>query len=282
MSYSHFRIGDNYAEVMAEGLKTINSFKRYELAKNRLTGKGAETIIPKINPQNVKHLDLSGNKIGRLGCETLAGLIQRYDCKIVELKLEGNKLGDQAIDVLLESLEFNRTLKVLNINDNNLSDDSGVKLGAVLETNISICEVYCQWNQFKTRGGNAILKALKENKTVRVLDLSWNSLGLLNSTFAKTFSEFISSNTSLIHMDLSNNYFNKEDCAIIAEGLKENHTLYGFHFHGNIGYLDARGFLVIPEDHYQSVSSLHTIHNIEGSIILKLLSEKESKCKLKV
>lgn len=46
-------------------------------------------------------------------------------------------------------------------------------------------------------------------------------------------------------MDFSNNNFNLEDCIRIGESLNKNHTLYGFHFVGNYGYIDTRGFLVI-------------------------------------
>ena len=40
-------------------------------------------------------------------------------------------------------------------------------------------------------------------------------------------------NKTLVHMDLSHNNFSKQDCEIIDEGLKENHTLLGIHMVGN-------------------------------------------------
>lgn len=34
---------------------------------------------------------------------------------------------------------------------------------------------------------------------------------------------------------------------MIANGLVSNRTLYGFHYRGNYGYVNARGFLVLGE-----------------------------------
>lgn len=39
----------------------------------------------------------------------------------------------------------------------------------------------------------------------------------------------------IVHMDLSFNSFDIEDCMIIAEALQYNHSIYGFHFQGNYG-----------------------------------------------
>ena len=52
----------------------------------------------------------------------------------------------------------------------------------------------------------------------------------------------------LIHLDLSFNNFNLEESKIIQKSLLENHILFGFHFRGNYGFVDNKGFLIIPED----------------------------------
>ena len=118
----------------------------------------------------------------------------------------------------------------------------------MLELNSSLEELYLQWNQIKSQGGTNIVNGLKLAPKLRVLDFSWNSLGLNGSQFAKNFAAYIAENTTLIHLDLSNNYINKDDAKIIAEDLKLNHTLYGFHFYGNMGYVDHKGFLIVLDN----------------------------------
>jgi len=37
------------------------------------------------------------------------------------------------------------------------------------------------------------------------------------------------------------------DCKSIAQTLKENQTIYGFHFASNYGYVNYNGYLIVPE-----------------------------------
>jgi len=40
-------------------------------------------------------------------------------------------------------------------------------------------------------------------------------------------------NMHLLHLDISHNHFKPEDSEVMADGLKENHTLLGVHTVGN-------------------------------------------------
>ena len=42
---------------------------------------------------------------------------------------------------------------------------------------------------------------------------------------------------------MSHNNIRLDDVEIIAEGLKDNHTILGLHFVGNDGDVDAKGFV---------------------------------------
>lgn len=55
-------------------------------------------------------------------------------------------------------------------------------------------------------------------------------------------------NVEIRHLDLSHNYFSLEDSLSISESLENNKTIYGFHYTGNVGYVDSRGFLVVKEN----------------------------------
>lgn len=51
-----------------------------------------------------------------------------------------------------------------------------------------------------------------------------------------------------MHLDLSNNQFNQSQSEAIAKSLEDNHTIYGFHFSGNIhSSIDHLGFLNITK-----------------------------------
>lgn len=50
-----------------------------------------------------------------------------------------------------------------------------------------------------------------------------------------------------MHLNLSNNYFTREEMKSISEGIKENKTIYGLHMESNYGYVDIRGFVVLQD-----------------------------------
>jgi len=247
LKLNHYRLGDKYAEVLSEGLKSMRGCNALELANNRLTEVGANHVLSKLT-YLTEYVNLSGNSIGKMGCEHLVSIISLKNSRIIELNLEGNKLGDNCIGQLCDAIAYNDSIKKLKIGKNFLSDNVAERISKMLEMNSTLEELYIQWNQIKSVGGATIVNGLKSANHLKILDFSWNSLGLNGSHFAKAFGSYIATNTTLAHLDLSNNYINKADAKIIAEDLKSNHTLYGFHFAGNCGFVDFKGFLVIPDD----------------------------------
>lgn len=59
----------------------------------------------------------------------------------------------------------------------------------------------------------------------------------------KTIGNVLTNNKVLVHVDFSGNNFNEEESKFIGEKLHKNKKIYGFHFHGNFGYIDSKGFL---------------------------------------
>ena len=165
------------------------------------------------------------------------------------INLEGNKLGDYAIVSLCEILSDNDTIRKLNLNRNFLTNRSANLIGKMLLNNDTLEELYLSWNQIKGQGGIDIIAGITQSSRIRVLDFSWNALGAQNISCAQSLANFIDKNKKLVHLDLSNNYFAKDSACIIAKALENNHTLYGLHFQGNFGYIDAKGFLIVEENY---------------------------------
>jgi hypothetical protein len=57
---------------------------------------------------------------------------------------------------------------------------------------------------------------------------------------------------------MSNNKINETDVEVIAEGLKENHTIFGIHFVGNAGHVDNKGFVISSDEQTKSDSIFYT------------------------
>jgi len=63
-------MGDKYAQVLSEGLKSVKGFQKLELANNRISSIGADHLLSKLSYQT-EILNLSGNSIGKIGIDHL-------------------------------------------------------------------------------------------------------------------------------------------------------------------------------------------------------------------
>lgn len=105
---------------------------------------------------------------------------------------------------------------------------------------------------------------MKENFSLKVLDLSYNKLGSDTKAFGEYLKELLIKNESgLLHLDLSHNQIKKDESNVIAIGLKENSNIYGFHFNGNEGQMNPKGFLIVGETNY----FLEPNKQIKGSVV---------------
>lgn len=201
----------------------------------------------------LKKLDLSENSLGR-AAQNLCKILKHTKCQITFLSLEKTKLSDSTVCMLLQSLHKNKNLKSLNLSENNLSDRIVQDLTTLLSLHPNIREIYLRWNKLSPVGGKKIFEYLKADQKLYVLDLSWNSLGLESKLFnrenrlADYICTFLQTNKTLLHLDLSCNKFSLDECKKIAESLKTNQSIYGFHFQGNFGSVDTLGFLNISEN----------------------------------
>jgi len=171
------------------------------------------------------------------------------------------------------------TLRSINLNENNLTDAISETFVETLENCNYIKELYLRWNGLTSKFGVTFFDRLKQGKCpLKVLDLSWNSLGKglkvvkapqkkkrrrnVQPELADVLEEFLATDKSLVHMDLTANKFRYEESEKIKNGLDHNHTLYGFHFEANYGYVDSEGYLVLEP--FKDMSFGHSTIKING------------------
>jgi len=64
-------------------------------------------------------------------------------------------------------------------------------------------------------------------------------------------------------LDLSSNQFNISESKLIAEGMKRNKIIKGFHFENNIGYVNYGGYLIVDDQVENSTIMRHRIKGLE-------------------
>ena len=81
---------------------------------------GIESIeIEKENsPRHLRQLALQGNSINTDGCRQIAKLLQGGDVTLKSLNLEGNKIDDEGVEILVDALQNNKSLKDLDLKGN--------------------------------------------------------------------------------------------------------------------------------------------------------------------
>jgi len=91
------------------------------------------------------------------------------------------------------------------------------------------------WNSLKVYGGGAIFEAVYTNEYLKVLDLSWNSIGTCSTkeNIVKIIKALSKESKSLVHLDLSFNKFTLEESLAIQKAIEKNKVMLGFHFEGN-------------------------------------------------
>lgn len=90
------------------------------------------------------------------------------------------------------------------------------------------------WNQLGPNSGTSIAKGLMQNRSIRVLDLSYNRLGMSTGDCISAFCDAIVQHSfSVTHLDLAYNQLSESQLRQLAVHLEKNQTLFGLHIDGN-------------------------------------------------
>jgi Ran GTPase-activating protein (RanGAP) involved in mRNA processing and transport len=132
------------------GLKLNVNLQIVNLQGTNLTTQSMLKLVGSLNVQ-LQSLDISRNpEIGIDAYKQLCEMVlenERFNW-FETLQMEGNMIGDSVLQQLLQGLNFNFSIRFLNLSQNNISE----------------------------LGAKYIKKYLKENTILRVLFLHWNNL----------------------------------------------------------------------------------------------------------
>lgn len=156
---------------------------------------------------------------------------------------------------------------------NQISDAGAKIISTFIEKSVVLETLQLHWNKIRAKGAMCLAKAIKTNRTIKILDISFNSFGsgavkkaivqddpkkqeevaaeqrhaiskLECVVSAWKWRKTLMKNFTLLHLDISFNSFSDQDMIAIGDGLRENHTLLGCHVEGNSSKLDSLGFIV--------------------------------------
>ena len=264
-----YSMGDRYAEALSKGIKHITCLSHLNVSSNRLTDFGATQLVDNLAPDTVISIDLSNNQITGRTVDKISEVIDDTRCKLQMLGLEGNKLGDSPIDMLMRTLGYNETLLELNLARNLLSDYAARTIALYVKESKSLQKLDLHWNNIRGPGACDLFRALSHNSSLRILDISWNSLGSPPGSGAgDQIGRAFKRHPALFHVDISHNKLSEADCLKISEGLSHNHGIMGLHMDGNESQVDVLGFMH-PEKACRQPATAHVFTRILGNSKVK-------------
>lgn len=138
------------------------------------------------------------------------------------LKLGGFNLGNSSARIIGHLLRLNRTLKIVDLGFNRISDKGIVEIARGLESNCTLESLYLSGNEITKEGAKMIAKALKRNRSLRRLYLSGNEIG---PEGAIALAEMLETNTTLEVIFLGTNCIGDRGVEALARVVAQNQQL---------------------------------------------------------
>lgn len=157
-----------------------------------------------------------------------------------------------SIQALLNHLDANREASSLSLAYASLSDDGITEVSKFVRDNPFVKHLDLRGNNIQAKGAGILSNGLKSNRSLRSLNLKWNSIGRdpsgvqalcevlkynltishvdlrnnrINTVGAKALGDLLTTNTTISHLDLSWNDLGLEGGRALLEGLKLNSCL---------------------------------------------------------
>ncbi|CAF0748052.1 unnamed protein product [Rotaria sp. Silwood1] len=131
LDFHNNRLSDLGVYSLAKVLSSNNSIlKALGLGSNGITDNGVEHLAEMLKTnRTITWLALAGNQIGDYGVKLLANTLAHQNTSLLVLSLHVNKsISDTSVDIIIDMLQHNKSLKKLWIQDCNISEDGKLKL----------------------------------------------------------------------------------------------------------------------------------------------------------
>jgi Ran GTPase-activating protein (RanGAP) involved in mRNA processing and transport len=160
-----------------------------------------------------RKLRLENNDITAKGIRILAEALYG-NITLVELHLSNNCISDMGVHALAQVLSINNsTLKCLEIHSNNITDEGAEYLAEMLKTNKTLSLLGLNSNQISDWGVHLLTSAITcYNETIQRLYLASNTL--ITDISLDNFVEMLTYNRSLQALSLN-------DCSLSTDAVKK-------------------------------------------------------------
>lgn len=232
MDFSNYYFGDKRANALAEALEVLPlEITELNLKNTGLSEAGSAAILEKLMKTKVERLNLAQNRIGQKGCHTVSKVLLNKQMQLVSLNVANNELGDTAVISLLQTLQQRCTLESIDLSGNRLQK-STVLLSELINFNGSLKSVNLSWNQLRGEPALQLVRAIRHNTNLVHLDISHNSLGTDEAPLM-ALADTLRQNKTLEYLNLASNQIRAKPVLVLTDCMTENTSLKTVVLRGN-------------------------------------------------
>ena len=213
-------LNDDVGEDLGIALSNKHLLKTIALESNYLKTDGIIAMSKSLRcTSSIKILNLHNNMLTEEAGESVASIIL-CNAQLEELYIGSNKLQAGASKILL-ALTHISTLKVLDLNDNNITEFVADALANAIDCNPLLSKLRLRSNKLKTRGIAKISKSLSKMSSLKELNLRNNQI---TEEASGALVSILLSNTAIEELYLGCNYFTRGIVKIVT-ALRSNSNL---------------------------------------------------------
>ena len=227
--YIHLSVSEIFCKVFCKSIRNNFTFKKYHIMDNKFLfiSEHLRKRMYTVSILNYDQLIVAYQKYwyDYISYQHKDKFSQNTWSKIVfDLIKENSKQKLSQIDskTMMSSLHIIRTLKVINLESNNIDGDAAKELADHLDHNNTLEQLWLRGNELYDKGASVVLQSLHNLSTLLILDLSFNHL---SSESADGIAVVISNNCSLQQLWLDGNDLLTRGVVVIASALKKLSSL---------------------------------------------------------
>jgi len=202
LNLNNNNIPEQVTDELSAAIRTNTSLEKLWLSGNHL---GSSTVVV-VNAlkeiSTLKELGLDGNENRSENLAPAIAYVVANNGLLEQLTLRNNRLNDDGVIMIAQSLCKHSKLKCLNLRNNSVTEKAAESLASVMSNNNGLEELYLGNNQLQL-GVTKLTTALKNISTLKVLDLNNNNMP---EQAADELSIAIRANTLLEKLKLSGNH----------------------------------------------------------------------------
>ncbi|XP_072553204.1 ribonuclease inhibitor-like isoform X2 [Salminus brasiliensis] len=223
LSLEFCALTDKSCSDLALVLRSVNSLKELNLSENKLQDSGVKKLSEGLKSEHCKleTLRLNTCNLTETSCSDLASVLRSVN-SLKDLNLTENKLWDSGVKELSGGLKSEHCkLETLSLERCSLTDKSCSDLASVLRSVKSLKDLNLSENNLQDSGVKKLSEGLK-SEHCKLETLSLERCALTDKS-CSDLASVLSSVNSLKDLNLSNNNLRNSGVEKLSEGLKSEH-----------------------------------------------------------